>query len=263
MSNPSFPASTDTTASVPAVRTIGIEDLKDALQRGWDDFRAMPTHAVFISLIYPVLGLLLARAVLGYDVVPLLYPLAAGFALIGPIAAIGLYEMSRRRECGLDTDWSHAFDVLRSHSVGAITALGIMLLVIFVLWLWVANAIFIALFGYGSPASLTGFLHEVFSTPAGHKLIIVGNAVGFLFAVVALTLSVVSFPMLLDRPVSATAAAATSVKAVMKNPVTMAIWGLIVAALLVVGSVPFLIGLAVVMPVLGHATWHLYRKVVA
>ena len=255
-------ASADLAPALPAVRAIGPADLKDALARGLDDFWAMPTHVIFISLIYPVVGLTLGRAAFGYDVIPLLYPLAAGFALIGPFAAIGLYELSRRRERGLDTSWKHAFDVVHSPSFGPIVALGLLLLVIFGVWLAVAHAIYIANFGYGPEPAPLDFIRQVLTTPAGWTLIVVGNGVGFLFALVVLAISVVSFPLLLDRNVGAMAAAATSVRAVIKNPVTMALWGLFIAGVLVIGSLPFFFGLAVVMPVLGHSTWHLYRKVV-
>jgi uncharacterized membrane protein len=246
----------------PMVRRIGLADLKDALRRGLDDFWVMPSHAVFLCLIYPVVGVLLARLALGYDVLSLLFPLAAGFALIGPFAAIGFYELSRRREQNLDISWEHIFDVVRSPSRGAIAALGFLLLTIFVIWIAVAQAIYIANFGYEPAASIPDFIRQVFTTPAGWMLIIVGNFVGFLFAVGVLSISVVSFPLLLDRDVGAVEAVLTSVRAVAANPVTMAVWGLIVAGLLVIGSLPLLFGLAVVVPILGHSTWHLYRKVV-
>lgn len=250
---------------VPAqltIRRIGFADLRDALRLGLDDFRAMPTHAMFLCAIYPLIGLVAARLAFGYSVLPLLYPLGAGFALVGPLAALGLYELSRRREAGLEASASHALDVLRSSSAGALTALGLLLLGIFALWIAFANAIYVANFGYGSPASIGAFVHDVLTTPAGWTLIVVGNLVGFLFAVVVLAVSVVSFPLLLDRDVGAAVALLTSIQAVLKNPVTMAAWGLIVAALLLIGSLPFFLGLTVVMPVLGHATWHLYRRVV-
>jgi uncharacterized membrane protein len=246
----------------PVVRKIGLADLKDALRRGLADFSAVPSHAVFLCLIYPIVGLVLARVMLGYDLLSLLFPLAAGFALVGPFAAIGFYELSWRREQGLDVSWGDAFDVLRSPSRGAIAALGFLLLVIFAIWIAVAQTIYIANFGYEAAASIPDFIDQVFTTPAGWRLIIVGNLVGFLFAVTVLTISVVSFPLLVDRDVGAVEAVLTSVRAVAANPVTMAAWGLIVAALLVIGSLPFFFGLAVVVPVLGHSTWHLYRKVV-
>lgn len=246
----------------PIVRTIGLRDIKNALAEGIADFSAMPSHAVFLCLIYPIVGVLLARLTLGYEVLPLLFPLAAGFTLLGPFAAIGLYELSRRREQGLDASWQDAFDVLRSPSRGAIAALGLLLLTIFVIWIAVAQAIYVAYFGYEPAASIPHFLDQVFTTPAGRMLMIVGNLVGFLFALGVLTISVISFPLLLDRDVGAVEAVLTSVRVVAKNPLMMAIWGLIVAGLLLIGSLPLFFGLAVVVPVLGHSTWHLYRKVV-
>jgi uncharacterized membrane protein len=247
---------------VPIVRRIGLSDLWDALKKGAADFWAMPTHLVFLGAIYPLVGLVIARLIFGYDVLPLLFPLTAGFALIGPFAALGLYELSRRREKGLDTSWKHAFSVFRSPSFPAIAALGLLLLLIFFVWIAVANAIYVAAFGYVPAASVPDFLDRVFNTPAGWSLIVFGNGVGFLFALLVLTISVVSFPLLLDRQVSPIVAILTSVRAVVTNPVEMAAWGVIVAVLLVIGSLPLFIGLAIVMPILGHATWHLYRKVV-
>jgi uncharacterized membrane protein len=249
-------------AGPPVVRKIGLTDIKDALALGISDFAAMPTHAVFLCLIYPIVGLILARVIVGYDVLSLLFPLAAGFALLGPFAAIGLYELSRQREQGRDPSWRDAFDVLHSPSRGAIGALGFLLLVIFFIWVAVAQAVYIANFGYEAAASIPDFFHQVFTTRAGRMLILVGNGIGFLFALAVLILSVVSFPLLLDRDVGAVEAVLTSVRAVAANPVPMAIWGLIVAGLLLIGALPFFVGLAVVVPILGHATWHLYRKLV-
>jgi uncharacterized membrane protein len=236
-------------------------DLKDALAKGIEDFWAVPTHAIFLSIIYPVAALVLAQLTLN-NLLQLFFPLAAGFALIGPVAALGLYELSRRRELGLDLSWKHAFGVRHSASIGGILALGVLLTVIFLLWVAVSQAIYIANFGYAPAGSIPNFLRQVFTTPEGWTLIVVGNGVGFLFAVLVLMISVVSFPLLLDRDVGAVVAILTSVRVVLKNPVTMATWGLIVAGLLLIGSLPLFIGLAVVIPVLGHSTWHLYRKVV-
>jgi len=252
----------DVAHAPPRVRTIGTADLKDALARGIDDFAAMPSHAILLCLIYPIAGLFLARLTWGYDVLPMLYPIAAGFALVGPFAAIGLYELSRRREQGLDVSWEHGFEVFRSPSSGAIAALAVLLTIIFFVWLAVAQEIYVASFGYAPAASIPEFARQIFTTPAGWTLIVVGNVVGFVFALLVFTISVVSFPLLLDRDVGAADAILTSLRGVAANPVTMAVWGLIVAGLLVIGSLPLFFGLAIVMPVLGHATWHLYRKVV-
>lgn len=245
-----------------SVRRIGFADLKDALAKGVDDFYAMPTHAMFLCAIYPIIGLVAARLAFGYSILPLVYPLAAGFALVGPFAALGLYELSRRREAGLDVSASHAFDVLQSSSIGAIAALGALLFIVFGIWLAIANAIYVANFGYAPAVSFGQFATDVLTTSAGWNLIIVGNGVGLIFAALVLTIGVVSFPLLLDRDVGAAVALLTSIRAVLANPLTMATWGLIVAVLLFVGSLPFFLGLTVIVPILGHATWHLYRKVI-
>ena len=249
-------------ATAFVVRKVRLSDLFDALRLGWEDFKAIPTHAVVLCVIYPVIGLVLFRLALGYSVLPLLFPLAAGFTLIGPFAALGLYELSRRRERGEEATAWHAVHVLSAPSFGAILGLGTFLFALFVTWIATADGIYIATFGYTPAASIPDFARRVLTTPEGWSLIIIGCGVGFLFAVVALCVSVVSFPLMLDRPATAIDAIRTSWQAVMQNPFTMAAWGLIVAVLLAVGSLPFFVGLAVVLPVLGHATWHLYRKVV-
>src|SRR5579864_6126875 len=243
--------------ALPSIRHIELSDLGDALAKGLDDFVAYRTDVIFLCAIYPIVGLILARLAFGYDMLPLLFPLASGFALIGPFAAVGLYEISRQREQGGSVAWSDAFAVLRSHSLGAIIALGLLLMVIFLMWLGAAMAIYTRTLGPEPPASIVSFARAVFTTDAGWALIILGIGIGFLFAVLVLAISVVSFPLLLDRDVGLGTAVATSVRAVKANPGTMALWGLIVAGALALGTAPALFGLIIVMPVLGHATWHL------
>ncbi len=247
---------------LPAVRRIAAADLRDVLARGYGDFGAYRTDVFFLCIIYPVVGLVLARVAFGYEMLPLLFPLASGFALVGPVAAVGLYEMSRRREQGIPITWADAFGVVRSPAFGAILVLGLLLLAIFLLWLLAAYAIYAVTLGPEPPASITAFARDVFTTSAGWAMIVVGIGVGFLFAVLVLAISVVSFPLLLDRNVGLYTAVRISVRAVVANPGPMAIWGLIVAGGLVIGSIPVFLGLVIVMPVLGHGTWHLYRKVV-
>jgi uncharacterized membrane protein len=246
----------------PTIRKISTADIKDALSRGWDDFTAMPTFAIFLVVIYPVVGLVLFNAASGQDMLPLVFPLMAGFALIGPLAAVGLYELSRRRELGQETSVS-AMSFLRTPALAGIIVLGIVLLAIFVAWLIAAQTIYTIIFGNEQPSSIFELMQQVLTTSAGWTLIIVGCGVGFLFALLAFSVSVISFPMVLDRHVGASTAIVTSIRAVLANPVTMAVWGLIVAGALLIGSLPLLVGLIVVLPVLGHSTWHLYRKILA
>jgi len=250
------------TETAPEVHTVTLSDLSDALRLGWEDFKAFPSHAIMLCLIYPVIGIVLARAVLGDAILPLLFPLAAGFALIGPFAAIGLYELSRRREAGESASAWHALDVIRSPSFGAMLALGLALVVLFLTWVATAQAIYVSAFGNTPAAEVPSFVSQVLTTPQGWRLMIVGCGTGFLFALVALCVSVVSFPLMLDRHAGVTDAVTTSLRVVARNPVTMAAWGAIVTALLVLGSLPCFVGLAIVLPLLGHATWHLYRKAV-
>jgi uncharacterized membrane protein len=244
------------------VRHIDLADLREVLASGVSDFAAYRTDVIFLCIIYPVVGLVLASLAFGYGMVPLLFPLASGFALIGPVAAVGLYEMSRRREQGVRISWADAFGVVRAPAFGAILVLGLVLLAIFLLWLAAAYGIYQATLGPEPPLSVGAFLRDVFTTGPGWTLIVVGVGVGLLFALVVLTISVISFPLLLDRDVGLYKAVATSVRAVLTNPGPMAVWGLIVAGGLVIGSIPLFLGLIIVMPVLGHATWHLYRKLV-
>jgi uncharacterized membrane protein len=247
----------------PVVRRISTSDLYYALARGYDDFAAFPSHALFLCVIYPLLGFLLIGLTLGtLSLLPLAFPIAAGFALVGPVAAIGLYELSRRREAGLDSSLRHVFDVLHSPSLGAIIGLSILLMAIYLIWLVVAYALYIVIFGYSAPASIEQFITDLLTTPRGWTLIIVRIGIGFLFAALVLSISAISFPLLLDRDVGAGVAMETSLRVMAVNPLPMLLWGLIVAALLVIGSIPFLLGLTVIVPVLGHATWHLYRRTV-
>ena len=258
MSNSHTIAGPDLSPAYPIVRKIGPSDIKDALLKGIADFLARPSHLVFLGLIYPLAGIWL---VIGSSP-PLIFPLLSGFALIGPFAAIGLYEVSRCRELGLDSSWKHAFAVVRSHAIFPILSLGLILLVIFACWVFTAQSLYVSLFGSTPPESFARFIGDILGTSQGWKLIGFGTGIGFVFAVVALSMSVVSFPMLLDRDVDVPIAIQTSVKAVLMNPFTMALWGLIVAVSLAGGFFLVFAGLAVVVPVLAHATWHLYRKVV-
>jgi len=242
------------------LRRIRFADLGLALQRGWQDFLATPTQLVFLCVIYPLVGIVAGTMAAGGDVMHLFYPMAAGFALIGPLAALGIYEISRRRERGQQASWLNVFDVVRSPAIGAIGALGLLLVALFLVWLWAADTIF-AMTLARVPLDVPPW-QALFHTHEGWQLIWMGNGVGFLFALAVLVLTTVSFPMLLDRGGGVSRAVGTSVRAFLLNPLQMLAWGLIVAVILLLGSIPLFVGLAVALPVLGHATWHLYRLLV-
>ncbi len=249
--------------AIPQVRRIEVADLWDALRKGWADLAATRDDILFIGLIYPVAGLFLAALAFGNDLLPMVFPLASGFAILGPVAAVGLYEMSRKREQGDHVTWGDAFGVLRAPALVSILGLGLVLLALFGLWLAAAYQINLATLGAAAPPTFLAFTHNVFWTQAGWTLIAAGIGVGLLFAMAAFVIGVISFPLLLDRDVGMWRAVQTSVRAVAANPGVMALWGLTVAGALVLGSIPALVGLIIVMPLLGHATWHLYRKVIA
>lgn len=247
-------------AAAVEIRRIGLADLSDVLRRGWQDFLAAPTQLLFLGVLYPAIGLIAAAVAAGRDAMHLLYPMATGFALVGPLAALGLYQISRRREQGFPARWLDAAAALRSPAIGAILRLGLLLVAMFVAWLWTADAIHAATLGRLPPD--TAFWPALLGTAEGRRLMLLGNAAGFVFAAGVLVLTAFSFPFLLDRGGSAWRAVAVSLRAFAVNPLPMMGWGAIVAALLILGSLPIFVGLAVVLPVLGHATWHLYRRVV-
>ncbi|MFO1105253.1 MAG: DUF2189 domain-containing protein [Amaricoccus sp.] len=247
---------------LPQVRRIEISDLRTILRQGMNDFAACRSDVMALCLLYPIIGLAIAWIAFDRDLMPLLFPAVSGFALLGPVAGVGLYEMSRRREQGLETGWGDAFSVLRSANFGAILALGLLLFAIFLAWMITAASLNNLLLGPDPRASFSAYLGEVLSTGAGWALIVAGCGIGLLFAALVLMISVVSFPLLLDRDVGIPVAIATSMRVAAVNPGPIAAWGLIVAAGLVLGSVPLFLGLILVLPVLGHATWHLYRATV-
>ncbi|CAN7165790.1 DUF2189 domain-containing protein [Phenylobacterium sp. LjRoot225] len=245
------------------VRRIQTADLWAALREGFHDLGVARSDVVFIALFYPIVGLVLGWFFSSLNLLPLVLPLVTGFALLGPLAAIGLYEISRRLEAGAPVSWSTPFEVLRSPAFSSILGLGAILALTFFAWLAAAWGVYALTLGPQPPASLGGFLSDVFRTPAGWTMIVVGGGVGFLFAAFVFAIGVVSFPLMLDRDVGIAAAVRTSLRAVAANPGPMALWGAIIAGALFLGSIPVFAGLILVMPVLGHASWRLYRRVVA
>jgi uncharacterized membrane protein len=255
------PAAGPATPPIP-VRKLSPRDLNLSLREGWSDFLTMRGDLLFLGLLYPLVGIVAAAATMGYNLLQLLFPIAAGISLLGPIVAIGFYELAHRREAGLESDWSHFFDVRKRPSLEKLGAVAALLIAIFVLWVAAAGGLYMALWGPTPPDSIAAFLSRLFMTSEGWTLIIVGNLVGAGFAVLVLALSFVSLPMLVDCDIDARTAVDTSIRAFRANKRMMIRWGVIIAVLLILGSIPLFIGLAVVLPWLGYATWHLYTHVI-
>jgi uncharacterized membrane protein len=234
--------------SIP-VRKITNEDLRWSLRKGLEDFQAMRGDLVFAGLIYTVIGIAAAVMTTNMALMPFFFPVVAGVGLFGPVAAVGFYELARRREDGLESGWRHMLDAG-------------LLLAIFFLWLFVAGLLYLLLFGWATPTSISGFFDAVFTTPQGWALILFGAVFGAAFGWVVLALSVASLPMLVDCDISAAEAVSASWRAAHANKPQMVRWGLAVLALLVLGSIPLFVGLAFVLPWLGYSTWHLYTRLV-
>ncbi len=246
----------------PQVRRITVDDLKTSLRKGVADFALFRTDVAVLCVFYPIIGALLVWVAFDRNLLPLLFPMASGFALVGPVAAVGMYELSRKHELGQKPSWADALGVVRAPAFGAIFVLGLLLFGLFVLWLITAQVIYSQTMGPEVPLSAMAFVRDVLGTTGGRWMIVLGMGVGFVFAAAVLSVTLVSFPLLLDRNVGLPVAVVTSLRVTRQNPGTVALWGLIVAAMLVLGSIPLFLGLIVVMPILGHATWHLYRAAV-
>jgi len=250
------------TRKIP-VRTIDAADLRLSLTHGLNDFLAMRGDIFFAGLIYTLIGIAAVVMTTNEPLMPYFFPVVAGVGLLGPVAAVGFYELARRRESGnSDHNWSHFFDVLKRPSADDMGIVAGLLLLIFLGWLLAAGALYGLLFGFWTPTSIGEFLAAVFTTVQGWMLIVLGALVGAIFGWFVLTLSVVSLPLLVDRNVSASEALSASWRAANANKRLMFRWGLIVTGLLVLGSAPLFVGLAFVLPWLGYSTWHLYTRLV-
>ena len=249
-------------ASVP-VRKITGEDLRLSLRQGLDDFLTFRGDIIFAGLIYTVLGIAAVVMTTSRPLMPFFLPVVAGVGLLGPLAAVGFYELARQREEGRPgIHWFNFLDVRKRPSVDDMGIVAGLLLAIFFGWLIAAGALYLLLFGWATPASISQFLSMVFGTAQGWALIVGGAVVGAIFGWIVLSLSVASLPMLVDCDVSAQEAVSASWRAANANRGEMVRWGLIVLGLLVLGCIPAFVGLAFVLPWLGYSTWHLYTRLI-
>ena len=244
------------------VRKIGNEDLRIALRQGLDDFLDLRGDLVFAGVIYTLIGLAAVVMTTSMPLMPFFFPVVAGVGLLGPVAAVGFYELAKRREAGQEVHWFNFLDVRKRPSVDDMGIVAGLLLVIFLAWLIAAGVLYAALFGWATPTSVPQFVAMVFTTPRGWALIAAGAAIGVIFGWIVLALSVASLPMLVDRDVSAAEAVSASWRAAHANKPELIRWGLMVTALLALGSIPLFVGLAFVLPWLGYSTWHLYTRLV-
>lgn len=257
--------------SLPAIRRIRSADLDWALAQGWRDFREMRGDIVFLPLVYPLAGFFALTLAVNASFVPMVFPAVAGLTILGPAVSAGFYEFARRRDAGQDLTWIHFFDPLRRPTRAGLLLLTSGLIIIFALWLTAAFLVYRGTIaaGYhatvdaGGDLAVRAFIRSLFGTSAGWTMIILGNLIGLAFAAVTLALTFVSFPMVVDRRGGALAAVLTSLRVARLNPGATADWGLRVALLLAIGCIPLFVGLPIVLPVLGYATWRLYTRAVA
>jgi uncharacterized membrane protein len=245
------------------VRTITNDDLRFALRQGFEDFRTFRGDIILAGLVYTLIGIAAVVMTTSSPLMPFFLPVVAGVGLLGPIAAVGFYELADRREEGdKDLHWYNFLDVRKRSTVDDMGIVAGLLLAIFFLWLLAAGILYAVLFGWTAPATIPQFLGMVFGTPRGWALIVAGLVVGAIFGWIVLALSVASLPMLVDCDVSAPQAVSASWRAAHANKGEMVRWGLIVLGLLVLGSIPLFVGLAFVLPWLGYSTWHLYTRLI-
>lgn len=241
---------------------LGTEDVFAALRAGWADFKAQPLFGLFFAGVYVLAGILIAQSLMARGGISWLLTAAAGFPLIAPFVAVGLYEVSRRREQGLPMSWPAILGAVRGRGDDQLILMGAFLFVLFGFWVVLARgviAIFLADVDMaGLVADPMGFL----SSGQGIAMLLVGSAFGGLMALLVFSITVFSLPMLVDRQVDVITAIVTSVGAVRANMATMLTWAALIAILLFAGMLPLFLGLLIILPVLGHATWHLYRRAI-
>ncbi len=248
---------------MPKVNTITVNDVIDALAAGLSDFRRAPGYGLAIGAFFAIGGLFVILSAAALQLSYLSYPAAAGFVLLGPFAAVGLYEVSRRLETGSELSWGEIFRTMWAQKGRELSWMAFVVLFIQIMWMYQVRLLLALFLGFRSFASFEEFLSEVISTPEGLMFLAVGHVVGAVLSLILFSLTVVSFPLLLEEDRDFITAMITSVRAVVASPIPMIGWAFVVTAVLVVSMIPAFLGLIATLPILGHTTWHLYRKCVA
>jgi len=247
---------------MPKVRAITVNDVIDALAAGLADFRKAPVYGIVIGAFFAFGGLFVILSAAALNMSYLSYPAAAGFVLIGPFAAVGLYEVSRRLQAGEELSWSKIFGAMWAQKGRELSWMAFVVLFIQIMWMYQVRLLLALFLGFRSFASFGEFLNEVVSTPEGLMFLAVGHVVGAILSLILFSLTVISFPLLLEADRDFITAMITSVRAVVTSPIPMIGWAFTVTAVLIVSMAPAFLGLIVTLPVLGHTTWHLYKKCV-
>lgn len=257
--NPAPDRPVDLPDELPEPARIGLPDLGDALTAGWRDFRKAPAFGLFFAAFYVAGGLVLALVAFASGSEWWLMPFILGFPLIAPFAAIGLYEVSRRIEAEEPLDWRRVLGVVFAQKDRQIPSMAMVILLLFMFWVFVAHTVFALFMGVSSLTNITSSA-ELLLQGRGLMMLATGTLIGAGFAAVLFSFTVVGLPVLLDREVDFITAIIASVRAVMLNPGVLALWAFSIAGLLFLGILPFFLGLFVALPVLGHASWHVYRR---
>lgn len=246
---------------LPGVGHVSMADIRAALAAGWRDFRRAPQCGIFISAIFVLAGMFifweLASGGEGWWV----FVVALGFPLVAPFAAVGFYEISRRLEHGEKVNFAEVFQRILHERNRQIPSMAVFMILVFMFWIFAAHLVFGLFFGASAMLNITSSF-SMLLTPRGFMMLGVGTVIGAAFAFVIFATTVIGLPLIVDREIDVVSAAIVSWKAVLQNPVSMLAWALIVAVLLFLGMLPFFLGLFIVLPLLGHATWHLYRRAV-
>lgn len=255
-------ATGETQARRIRIRRITGAEIATALRRGFSDYLAHLPYGLFFGAIYAAGGMFIVAALSIYHMPWLIIPVAIGFPLIGPFIAVGLYEVSRRREKGLPITWGAILAEVFRQRERQLSWMAFVVLFIFWVWIYQVRLLFALFLGYKAPAELDALVHVILTTSQGLSFLGVGTIVGAVIATILFSVTVVAMPLLLDHDVDFVTAMITSIRAVTENPVAMLGFGVIVGASAILALVPLFLGLLVVLPVLGHATWHLYRAVI-